>query len=77
MAARAIAVLQVHELAPVELGVLQDGGFFAPLGMIVPELLADMRQFDPGVDQNAVPVAGFDKMFQIVVVLGVGVVEMP
>ena len=73
----AVAVLQVHELSPVELGVLQDGGFFAPLRMIVPELFADVRQFDPGVDQNAVAMAGLDEVLQIVVAFGVGVVEVP
>ena len=77
MAASAIAVLQVHELAPVELGVLQDGGLLAPFGMIVPEFLADVRQFDPGVDQNAVAMAGVDEVLQVFVAFGIGVVEMP
>ena len=52
---------QVHELAPVELRVLADGGLLAPLGMIGPELLADVRQFEPGVDQDAFAVAGVDQ----------------
>ncbi len=44
-----IAVLQIHQLAPVELRVLQCSRSFAPLRMVVPEFFADMRQFDPGV----------------------------
>ena len=58
--AEAIAIGQVHELAPIELGVLQKGGFFAPLGMRGPEFTADVGQLDPGVNQDAVTVAGFD-----------------
>ena len=57
----AVAILQVHELAPVELRVLQDGGLLAPGRMVVPELLADVRQFDPGIDENAVAMAGLDE----------------
>ena len=52
-AREAVAIGQVHQLAPVELRVLQQRGLLAPLGMIVPELLADVRQFEPGVDQDA------------------------
>ena len=75
--AEAIAIGEVHELAPIELGVLQDGGFFAPLGMIVPELLADVRQFEPGVDQDAVGVAGVDEALEVGVAFGIGLVEVP
>ena len=42
-----------------------------------PELLADVRQLDPRVHQDAVPVASFDQLPQIFVARGVGVVEMP
>ena len=45
--------------------------------MIVPEFLADVRQFDPGVNQNAVAMAGLDEVLQVFVALGVGIVEMP
>ena len=72
MAAAQSAVLQVHQLAPVELSILQDGGFLAPFRVIVPELFADVRQFDPGVDQDAVAMAGLDQTFQILVARGIG-----
>ena len=58
----AIAVGQVHELAPVELGILQHGGLLAPFRMIVPELLADVRQLQPGIDQDALAMAGSDQL---------------
>src|ERR1700682_3323683 len=45
-----IAIAQVHKLPPIQLRVLQDGGLFAPPRMVVPELLAHVRQFKPGVD---------------------------
>ena len=48
----AVAILQVHELAPIELRVLQDGCLLTPFGMIVPELLAYVRQFEPGVHRS-------------------------
>ncbi len=54
----AIRILQIHELAPVELRILQQRSFFAPLRMLVPELLADMRKLDPRINQNAVAMAG-------------------
>src|SRR5579864_3619360 len=41
-----------------------------------PELSADVWQFDPGVYQNSVEVAGLDERFQIAVALGIGVVVM-
>ena len=53
------------------------GGFFAPLRMVVPEFFAHVRQFDPGVDQNAVAMAGFDQELQVLVAFRVGIVEMP
>ena len=51
-AAKQSRIAQVHELAPVELGVLQDGGLLAPLRMIVPEFFADVRQLQPHVHQD-------------------------
>ena len=45
--------------------------------MIVPEFLADVGQFHPGVDQNAVTVPGVDEALQVFVPIGRGVVEMP
>jgi len=46
----ALAVGEVHQLAPIEMRVLADGGFLPPFGVIGPELFADMREFEPGVD---------------------------
>ena len=45
--------------------------------MVVPKLLADVGQFEPGVDQDAVGVAGGDQALEIGVALGIGIVEMP
>ena len=60
--AEAVAIGQVHQLAPVELGILEDRGLLAPFRMIGPELLADVRQLEPGVDQDAFAMAGFDQL---------------
>ncbi len=73
----AIRIVQVHQLAPVELGVLQNGGFLAPLGMIVPEFFADVRQFQPDVNQDRLAVAGFDQAAQVFVGLGRRFVVVP
>ena len=73
----AVGAGEVHELAPIEVGVLADGGLLAPLGMIVPEAFADVRQLDPGVDQDAVAVAGVDQVAQLGVALGVGLPVVP
>ncbi len=45
--------------------------------MIFPELLAHMRQFQPGIDQDALAMAGLDQRSQISVALGVRLIEMP
>ena len=73
----AIGIVQVHQLAPVQLRVLQDGGFLAPLGMRIPKLLADMRQFEPHVNQDRFAMAGFDQPTQVFVGLGVRLVVVP
>ena len=73
----AVRILQVHELAPVELGVLQESRFFAPLRVIVPEFFAHVGEFDPGVDKHAVAVAGFDEPVEVFIAFGIGIVEMP
>ena len=72
-----IRVLQIHELAPIELRVLPDGGLFAPSGMIRPEFFADVRKLEPGVDQNGVAMAGFDEGFEIGVPSGIGLDVVP
>ena len=72
-----IPVGQVHQLAPVQLGVLKQRGFFAPLRMLLPELVADVRQLKPGVDQDAVAVAGVDQVAQVFVGLRVGLPVVP
>jgi len=73
----AVAIGEVHELAPVEVGVLEEGGFFAPFGMIVPELFGDVREFDPGVDEDGAAMAGVDQFCEILVALRVGLVIVP
>ena len=45
--------------------------------MLVPELFAHVRQFEPGIDQDRLAVAGFDQPAQIFVGLGVLLVVMP
>src|SRR5262249_51687203 len=75
--AETLAVSEVHELAPIQLRVLENGGLFAPLGMIDPELFADVRQLEPRVDENPFAVTGLDELPQVSVLLGVGIVEMP
>src|ERR1017187_8426963 len=75
--AKAIAVGQVHQLSPVELCVLQNRGLFPPLGMIVPELLANVGQLQPGVNLDAFPMAGLDQAREVTITLGVGFVEVP
>ena len=75
--AEAVAVGEIHELAPVELRVLKDRGFLAPLGMIVPEALADVGQLEPGVDQDGAAMAGGDEAAQVFVALGVGLEVVP
>ncbi len=73
----ALAIGQVHQLAPVQLGVLQDRGFLAPLRMIVPEFLADVRQFQPHVHQDRLAMAGFDQPAQVFVACGIRFVVVP
>ena len=68
---------QVDELAPVELSVFERGGLLAAGRVIVPELLADMRQLEPSVDQHSLAAASGDQLLQIGIALRVGVVEMP
>ena len=75
--AEALAIGQVHQLAPVQLRVLQHGGLLAPLGMIGPELLADVRQFEPGVHQDAFAMAGLDQLLQVRVAFRVGLEIVP
>ena len=60
----AIGVLQIHQLAPVELRVLLERRLFAPFRMHVPELLTHVRKLDPGVNQNALAMAGVNQ-FQL------------
>ena len=60
--AEALAIGQVHQLAPIQLRVLQHGGLLAPFRVIGPELLADVRQFEPGVHQDALAMAGLDQL---------------
>ena len=76
-AAKAVAIGQVHQLAPVELRVLQQRRLFAPLRMIVPELLADVRQFQPCVNQDRLAMAGLDQSAQIFVALRIALPVMP
>ncbi len=45
--------------------------------MVRPEALADVRHFKPGVDQDALFVAGDDQIAQVFVALGVGLPVMP
>jgi len=37
------AVRQVHQLSPVKMSILKQGGLLAPLGMLVPEPFANVR----------------------------------
>ena len=73
----ALGIGEVHEFAPIELGVLEEGGFFAPFGVIGPELFGDVGEFDPGVDENGATVGGFDEFVEVFVALGIGVVIVP
>src|SRR5437763_636246 len=73
----AIVAGEVHELAPVQLRVLEDGRLFASLGMIVPEFLADVGKLEPGVDQDAFPMTGRDQVLQIDIALFIRFVEVP
>ncbi len=70
-------ILQVHQLAPVELGILPVGRLLAPLGMLGPEGLADMRQLQPRIHQNGVPVAGSNQVAQELVLDRIGLHRMP
>src|SRR6266478_7416855 len=45
--------------------------------MLVPEHLADVRQLEPGVDQNALAVTGGDKVVEVPVAFFVRLKEMP
>ena len=72
-----IAICEIHELAPIELGVLQHGGLLAPFGMIVPEFLADVRKLEPGVNENSLPMAGGDQRIEVSIALRVRFIEMP
>src|SRR5438067_1299557 len=72
-----IPILKVHELAPVELCILQDSGFLAPLRMIAPEFFTHMRQLDPCVHQHSMAMASTDQALQIFVAFRIGVVKMP
>ena len=47
------------------------------LAPVRPELLAHVRQFQPGVDQNAFAMACLDQLRQVLVPLRIGLVEMP
>ena len=51
--AQAVGVFQRHVIAPVHDGRLAAGRHFAPLGVPLPELLADHRIFQPGIDGDA------------------------
>src|SRR3954453_11101567 len=53
----AFRILEVHELSPVELRILSERRFFAPLWMIRPNLFADMRQFQPCINKNGIAMA--------------------
>ena len=75
--AEALPVVQIHELTPVQVRVLEHGGLLAPLRVVVPELLADVRQFEPRIHQDSPPVAGLDQRPQVPVALGVRLEEMP
>src|SRR6185369_9157233 len=68
---------QVHELTPIELGVLPEGGLFAPVGVIGPELFTDVGEFEPGVDQDALPVGGGDEVSEVRILFGIGFKMMP
>lgn len=59
------------------MGVLQRAGLLAPLGMILPELFADVREFDPGIDQDGVAVAGLDERSKVLIALGIRLPVMP
>ncbi len=45
--------------------------------MLVPKCLADVRQLEPRIDQNALAVTGGDEVFQIPVAFLVRLKEMP
>ena len=68
---------EVDQLAPVELGVLQGGGFLAAFRMVLPEAFADMRQLQPGVDQNTLAAASGDELVEIRSLRRVRVVIVP
>src|SRR5690348_12347241 len=46
----AIRVLQVHQLAPIQLCVLAQGRPLTPCRMIRPKLLAHMRELEPRIN---------------------------
>ena len=73
----ALAVAQVHELSPVQVRVFEQGGLLAPFRVIRPELLADVRQLQPGVDQDPAAMAALDEAAEIVVAAGIRLVEVP
>src|SRR6185436_16934459 len=75
--AEALTVLEVHQFAPIEVGVLEDGGFLTPFRMIGPEFLADVGQFEPGVYQDALAMSGFDELLEVGVLLRAGFEKMP
>ena len=58
---KAVPIGKVRELAPVKMGILEDPGLFSPLWMVVPKTFADVRQLEPGIYENAFPVADFDQ----------------
>ncbi len=73
----AVAVRQVHQLAPVQVRVLKHGRLLAPLGMLIPEAFADVRRLQPRVYENGVPAAGRDEVSEIRIAARIGFEVVP
>ena len=73
----AIGVGEVHQPAPGHVGVPEPSGLFAPGGVVAPEAVADVRQLQPGVHQDVVPMAGRNEFAKVRVAVGVGLEVLP
>ena len=73
----AIGVGQIHQFAPIQVGILANRRLLAPLGVPGPKQFADVRQFQPRVNQNGVSMASLDQPLQILVLIRVGIIMLP
>src|SRR4051812_10168882 len=73
----ALRVFEIHQLPPIQLGILTGGRFFAPLRVVRPEIFTDVRKFEPNVDEDRIAMTGRNQLLQVFVLCGIGFHSVP